>query len=303
MMRTTRFAFAAIAAAAFAIGGSGRFGAPAGAAIPPPADLPSGQTPPPLSATATPSPSGTVVKWSGQILDDRAGFVFFTTGDGFRLDPSVKIDDAKTGGPTALVPQTRVYARAAFDSGNGRVVELALSKTELPNEAGYGDVKRFAVALSTPAPNPDLGRPGQGFNGRPVLVTFTVEVPPRTPFSDSVYLATDASGWSATAIRMDRVDALHYRISQTLASGTRLLYRYTRGSWRSAETDQNGLEVRPGPPKRLLVVGNTDVESIQNIVYGWNDQNQQAPDLGSTIPTPFNPVPFNTPPLAPGARR
>ena len=302
MMRFTRLAFAAIAAAALVAGGSGRFG-PAGAAIPPPAEAPSGQTPPPLSATATPSPSGQVVKWSGQILDDRAGFVFFTTGDGFRLDPSLKIDDAKTGGATTLVPQTRVYARAAFDSGNGRVVELALSKTELPNEANYNSIKGFAVALSTPAPNPDLASSGKGFNGRPVLVTFTVEVPPRTPFGDSVYLATDASGWSATAIRMDRVDALHYRISQTLASGTKLLYRYTRGSWRSAETDQNGLETKPGPPKRYLVVGNGDVQSIQNIVYGWNDQNPQAPDLGSTIPTPFNPIPFNTPPLAaPGHR-
>ena len=298
-MTNTRFAFAVVAAAALALAAGGRF-VPAGAqAIPAPSDIPSGQTPPPLSATATPSPSGTVVKWSGQILDDRGGFVFFTTGDGFRIDPSVKIDDAKTGGATSLVPQTRVYARAAFDSGNGRVIELALSKTELPDAASYNDIKKFAVALSTPAPNPDLAHPGQGFNGRAVLVTFTVEVPPRTPFGDTVYLATDASGWSATAIRMDRVDALHYRVSQTFASGTRLLYRYTRGSWRSAETDQNGLEVKPGPPKRLLVVTNSDVESIQNIVYGWNDQNTNAPDLGSTVPTPFNPIPFQTPPLAP----
>ena len=78
------------------------------AAIPTPAAAASGDTPPPLGATATPLPAGQLVRFAGQILDDRAGFVFFTTGDGFRLDPNVKVDDAASGGATALVPTTRV---------------------------------------------------------------------------------------------------------------------------------------------------------------------------------------------------
>jgi len=40
---------------------------------------------------------------------------------------------------------------------------------------------------------------GDGFTGKPVLVVFTVQVPPKTPFGDTIYLATDVSGWSATA--------------------------------------------------------------------------------------------------------
>ncbi len=291
MTRTRRLAFSLLALTAASLAGAGNFSAPA-IALPIPSGLPSGQTPPPLSATATPSPSGRVVQWSGQILDDRAGFVFFTTGDGFRLAPAVKIDDAKTGGPTTLHAMTRVYARAGFDSGNGDVVELALSRTALPNAASYTDIKRFAVALSPTAPNPDLRRTVAGFSGRPVSVSFTVEVPPRTPFSDPVYLATDVSGWSATAIRMDRVDALHYRVSETYRSGTRILYRYTRGSWRSSERNQAGQEPRP----HLLAVENVDVQPVRDTVYAWGDQDQFAPDLGQTIPTPFNPIPFNTPP-------
>ncbi|GAC1310218.1 MAG: hypothetical protein NVSMB21_17780 [Vulcanimicrobiaceae bacterium] len=280
--------------ASLAIAATAPLGSTASAAVPTPAAAASGQTPPPLAATATPAPAGTLVKFTGQLLDDRGGFVFFTTGDGFRLDPSVKIDDAATGGPTALRPATRTYARATFDGATGRIVELGLSSRRLPDEASYDAVKRFAVALSTPAPNPDL-KGGEGFSGKPVLVTFTVEVPSKTPFGDAVYVATDTSAWSATAIRMNRIDGLHYRVSRPFASGTRFLYRYTRGSWRSAERGQNGLEVPPRP----FVVVNADVKAKNDIVYGWGDSDQFAPDFGAPIPTPFNPVPFVVPPTRP----
>ena len=287
-----RLWFAAIGAVALAIG-SGilpRVGSVTQAATPPPLTGPI-VTPPPLSATATPSPSGQLIRYSGQLLDYRKGFVFFTTGDGFRVAQTIKLDDVD-GKPTPLQPVTRLYARAAFDTGNGSVVELALSKTPLPNEAQYNEIKRFAVALSTPFPNPDL-KPGEGLTGKPVLVVFNVQVPPKTPFGDAVYVATDVSAWSATAIRMDRVDALHYRVSQDFASGTRFLYRYTRGSWRSAERGQDGLEVKP----RQFLVRNADVQRIDDTVYHWGDEDQAAPNLGNgPVPTPFNPLPFNTPP-------
>jgi len=261
------------------------------AAIPPPTTAVTGDTPPPLDATATPKPEGTLLRYTGQILDERKGYVFFTTGDAYRLAPDVKIDDAKSGGVTALLPETRTFARATFDGATGQVIELGLSPKRLPDEATYDQVKGFAVALSTPYANPDL-RPVGGFNGKPVLVVFTVEVPPDTPFSDTVYLATDASGWSATAIKMDRIDALHYRVARNLASGTKLLFRYTLGSWQSAERGQDGLEVTP----RVLTVHNSDVQTEKDIVYHWGGSNQFDPGNDQSIPTPFNPIPFNTPP-------
>ncbi len=294
MTTTYRLPAALLGLAALVLGTSGTLRGVALAALPTPAAAASAQTPPPLSATATPPPAGTLVRFTGQLLDDRAGFVFFTTGDGFRLDPGVKIDDAATGGPTTLTPTTRTYARATFDTATGRVVELALSTHRLPDEASYDSIKRFAVALSTPNANPDL-KGGEGLSGKPVLVTFTVEIPSKTPFSDAVYVATDTSGWSATAIRMNRIDALHYRVTRPFSSGTRFLYRYTRGSWRSAERGQNGLEV---PPRPFTVV-NADVKSKNDIVYSWGDADQFAPDLGRPIPTPFNPVPFVLPPRSP----
>jgi hypothetical protein len=290
-LRRASYLLTALLALWLANAGAAAPGQIAAASIPTPADSAVMQTPPPLSATATPSPSGRVVKYSGQLLDYGGGFVYFTTGDAFALDAAVKIDDAATGGPTKLTPQTRLYARASFDTGSGAVVELALSTKKLPDEASYDDVKKFAVALSTPFPNPDLVA-GEGFNGKPVPVTFLVEVPAKTPFSDQIYLATDASGWSSTAVRMDRVDGLHYRVTRSFASGTRLLYRYTRGSWQSADVDQNGIAMKP----RVLVVKNADYRVVRDIVYNWQDEDPFAPDNGSTLPTPFNPVPFNIPP-------
>jgi hypothetical protein len=288
--RPRRLAYAFVAALAL-LAGTGRTHADAGA-VATPEPLSSYATPPPLSATATPKPTGQLLRYAGRLLDVRRGFVFFTTGDGFRLDPNAKTVDAAGGGPTKLQAVTGTYARATFDESSGDVVELALSRNPLPSEANYEQIARFAIALSTPYPNPDLNTTKEGFNGKPVLVVFTVEVPPKTPFGDSIYLATDVSAWSATAIKMDRVDALHYRVSRDFNSGTHFFYRYTRGSWSSAERGQDGLEVKP----RELLVHNLDVQRVNNVVYHWGDENQFQPDLGQPAPTPYNPVPFNLPP-------
>ena len=307
-MMNLRIGAAAVALASIALASAGSSGEFAGAAaLPTPSGLASGQTPPPLTATATPAPTGTLKTFAGQILDERSGYLFFTTGDGFRLGPNVKIDDASTGGATTLVPATRLYGRATFDAA-GNVIELALSRRKLPDDSTYDDAKvedihqSYHVALSPDKPNPELERAPSaneggagGFTGGNVRVVFLVEVPPKTPFGDQVYIATDKSGWSATAIRMDRVDALHYRVSIDQPSGAKVSYKYTRGSWRSAERGENGIEAKP----RVLIVQNLDVQTKKDTVASWGDEDQFAPDLGGGVPTPFNPVPFNVPPPPP----
>jgi hypothetical protein len=294
-MRATRkrLAGALVAALAFGIAAAGSWH-PAGAAPQPSETLAPFNTPPPLSATATPRPAGELIRFATQLLDVRAGYVFFTTGDAFRLDPHVAIVDAATNGPPRVALATRTYARAVFDVNTGNVIALGLSRTPLPQEALYEQIKRFAVALSTPFPNPEL-RHTEGLTGAPVLIVFTVEVPAKTPFGSEVFLATDASGWSATAIKMDRIDALHYRVTRTFPSGAKLLYRYTRGSWQSSERGQDGLQEKP----RQLTVPNLDVRAVSDVVYHWGDENLFQPDLGQSVPTPFNPNPYITPPHGP----
>jgi hypothetical protein len=236
---------------------------------------------------------------TGQLLAYQDGYVFFTTGDGFHVAPHVVIHDAKTNGPATIVPAPRVYARATFDS-DGTVTQLDLSRSPLPQEGSFDQVSRFAVALSTPVPNPDLTQstpaPGQSlapqlrhFSGRPVLVTFTTQVPPNTPFTATVYITTDASGWNAQAIPMDRIDTLHYQITRRLNSGTIFRYLYDRGSFQSVEVGQNGLQKAP----RQIVVGDADVRVVTDQVYAWIDTTSGSYNQTPTgIPTPYNPAPF-----------
>jgi hypothetical protein len=257
------------------------------------------QTLPDINATATPMPTGAVLRYSGQLLDVRGGFVFFTTGDGFALDPQCRMVNAATGAPTTRAAVTGMYASASFDPQSGHVVELALSQTPLPQAASYGAIQHFAVALSTPYPDPDLAStpgsgsaPGGPYTGRRVLVQFTVQVPPTTPLTDDIYISTDQSQWNPQAIKLIRIDALHYRINSEFSSGTKLLYLYTRGSWRSVERGEDGLERSP----HVFIVGENDTQSHSDVVYHWSDELQGAPEAEpGSIPTPFNPYPFVTP--------
>jgi hypothetical protein len=255
---------------------------------------------------------------SGQLLAYQDGYVFFTSGDGFHVAHDVAIRDAKTGGATAVKPAPRVWARATFDS-SGTVTELDLSRDPLPPQGSFSDVQRFAVAISTPLPNPDLliyqptPAPGETmaaanvhYSGRPVLVTFIVQVPPYTPFTASVYISTDQAGWNAQAIPMDRVDALHYAITRRFNSGTIFRYIYDRGSLQSQEIAQNGLARVP----RNLAVTDADVRVIRDTVFAWQDSapgavNAPQPQI---MPTPYNPAPFPNlpsclPPPQPGGQR
>lgn len=242
--------------------------------------------------------AGPTIAVTGQMLAYQDGFVFFTTGDGFRVAPGIAIRNADGTGPTTIVPAPRVWARAHFDA-TGTVTELDLSRTPLPTEGSFGDVARFAVALTSPVPNPDLvpQTPGPGhplaatqhFSGRPVLVTFTVQVPPNTAFAASVYITTDASGWNAQAIPMDRIDTLHYQITRRLNSGTIFRYLYDRGSFQAVEIAENGLQRVP----RDIVVTDADVRVIRDTVYAWQDSLSNANGKQTNgLPTPYNPAPF-----------
>lgn len=236
---------------------------------------------------------------TGQLLAYQDGYVFFTTGDAFHVAPNVVIKDAATGGPATIVPGPRVYARATFDA-TGTVTELDLSRRPLPPQGNLSDVAQFAVALSPALPNPDLteATPGPGetpnshqhYSGKPVLVVFTVQVPPNTPLTTNMYMTTDQSGWNPQAIVMDRIDALHFRIVQRINSGSVFRYLYDRGSLQSEEVAENGIQRTP----RQIIVADSDVRAVNDTVYAWGDLiaggNQQLQPNG--LPTPYNPAPF-----------
>jgi len=235
---------------------------------------------------------------TGQILAYQGGYIFFTTGDGFHVSPTVEILDDKTREKSTRMPAVRAFARAIFNTA-GQVVEIDLSKAPLPIEPLPDDIAPFAVTASSPYPNPDLAAPGanstipgmHSFSGKLVLLTITVQIPPQTPPGAQVFITTDQSSWNPEEIQMTRIDALHFRVVRRIASGTILHYLYTRGSLQTEERGENGLDRDP----HQLIVTDADVRSINDVVYNWADllpgNNSQQIQPG-VIPTPYNPAPF-----------
>ncbi len=256
-------------------------------------------TPAPANAVLPPvtSAGSALIRFTGQLLDVRNGYAYFTTSDAFKISPALRIVSLDAGAPVRE-PTARLYARATLDPASGSIVELALTKRRLPQDAAYvqaySQAHAFVVAAASrtiPAPEIEYHGSGKPPTGRPVAVTFYVQIPPTTPLSDNVYITTDASAWVANAMRMDRIDALHYRLTRTYASGTKFAYRYTRGSWTSIEVGEDGLEDDP----HLFVVPEVDAKRLDNVVYRWSDQNPAQQQVGpDSIPTPFNPNPFGT---------
>jgi hypothetical protein len=258
-----------------------------------------------LFAVALVAATAPAISITGQLLAYQDGFVFFTSGDGFHVSPSIQILDDRTHHSSVHPPAPRDYARAVFDDA-GQVVELDLSRDPLPVEPLPDAVRKFVVVASSPYPNPELGevasRTANGvsktYSGKPVLVTISVEVPPTTPLNSQIFIATEDSQWNPQAIQLDRVDALHFRVTRRIASGTVLRYIYTRGSFQTEERGENGLDRSP----HLAVISDADVRTISDVVSNWADisatgRQQYQPNI---LPTPYNPAPFpNLPPGAP----
>ncbi|HEV2642229.1 MAG TPA: hypothetical protein VGT98_05965 [Candidatus Elarobacter sp.] len=98
-----------------------------------------------------------------------------------------------------------------------------------------------------------------------VTTTIDVTVPPRTPPGDDVYLSTERSSWSPSEVRMDRVDARHFRLVLRLHRGARVAFRVTRGSFgtieRNAARALPAAHIAPGEPDAHVTV----------VVAAWAD--------------------------------
>jgi hypothetical protein len=230
-----------------------------------------------------------LVRLTGQLLDVRNGYVYFTSGDAFKLADAPRIADYDTGKPTTLQPRPKLYARAILDPATKQVVELDLTTRRLPSDAQYAEVAQ-TYTQTKPATQKAPEIVGKRLTGRDVAVSLTVTVPPTTPLNADVYLSTDAGGWNPREIKLDRIDGQRYRAVRHYASGTQFAVRATRGSWNSVGRDKFGLEAKP----QSFSVPEVDAIGYDIIVYSWSDDRGNAPQQAApgAIPTPFNPNPF-----------
>jgi len=258
-------------------------------AAPTPSPSPSPAPDASATATASPSPAPTpqFINYTGQLLDVRDGFVYFTSGDVFPTVPVLRIIDGDTGLATTKTPLPKMFARATFDPTSGKIIELAITRRRVPTSQSIAAVAAYAVPPTKGAPAPEIA--GPGVTGKQVAVVFEVTAPPTTAFTDNLYISTDASQWNPQAIKLDRVDSYKYRAERYFASGTKFAYRVTRGTWNSVERGEDNLDA---PPHQFFV---REVDSLvaRTIVYHWSDENPAAEGAGpNSIPTPYNSNPF-----------
>jgi hypothetical protein len=314
MIKTTAvlvLAFAVIATSAGAATPSGE-PTPAPPAAAPPTAAPAAQsTIAPTAPTATPptagpsasssasasgaaavaspavSPPANLVQFTGQLLDVRGQYVYFTTGDAFPTVDALRVVDYFTGAPTTVAPAAKMFARVTIDPVSKNVTEIAITKRRLQSSEGLGPASAFVVVGSKPVPAPEIA--GQPVTGKQVAVLFEVTVPPTTAFTDQIFISTDASEWNPTAIKLDRVDAYKYRAQRFFASGTKFAYRVTRGSWNSVERGEDNLDSAP----HQFFVREVDSLVARVVVFHWSDEHGVQQGAGpDSLPTPYNPSPF-----------
>ncbi|MDQ2817086.1 MAG: hypothetical protein M3T49_02585 [Candidatus Eremiobacteraeota bacterium] len=238
------------------------------AALPTPIPRASQTLPPDAAA---PSPTPLPLRFSGQVIDFERGFLVFASGDALRLAAGAPIVDDRSGTKPAFRLDPGFYALVKIDPASSRVASVRVSQRSIPGGLPAAQIPRqYVVQASSPVPNPDLAPKKSAYGSKlsaDVLVSVTVQVPPETPYTDDVYIATDTSGWNARAIRLQRVDGLHFKIDIRLRGGTDFHYLFTRGSWRSVERDRAGLERKA----RDFYVPGGDAQTIDNTVYRWAD--------------------------------
>jgi hypothetical protein len=262
---------------------------PVPVATPTPVPTPTGvpTAAPTTAASANPTPPSNLVTYTGQLLDYRNNYVYFTSGDAFPAIELPRIIDYMTSQPTSVPPRAKMFAQATFDPATKKIIQLAITTHRLVTSQTLGPVSAFVVVGSTPVPAPEIA--GQAITGKQVAVVFEVTVPPTTNFSDNVFISTDSSDWNPTAIKLDRVDAYKYRALRYFASGTKFAYRVTRGTWNSVERGEDNLDTAP----HQFFVREVDSLAARVTVYHWSDERGSSLGTGpNSIPTPYNPSPF-----------
>ena len=257
---------------------------PASAATTTPA---SSASPPAPVASANPSPPANLLQYTGQLLDVRNNYVYFSSGDAFGASDPLRVVNYDTGAPTSVTPVAKMFARATFDKTTHKIIELAITTKRLPFTQDSSALIGYSVQKSQGGSAPELV--GQLLTGKQVAVTFEVTAPPTTAITDTLYITTDSGGWNPQQIKLDRVDAYKYRAQRFYASGTKFAYRVTRGSWNSVERGEDNLD----PAAHLFFVREVDSLAARVTVYHWSDENPAHQQAGpNAIPTPYNSNPF-----------
>jgi hypothetical protein len=160
------------------------------------------------------------------------------------------------GATCAAVVPGRALTIAIADDGRATPQVPPAPTGATPRPAA--EIPRTAFVLA-PAANGDADQTAL------VTIQILVTVPPRTPPTDDIYVSTERSNWSPSEVRMDRVDARHFRLTVQLHRGAQLAFRITRGSAATMERD-----AARALPKAHVAVGEPNAR-VEVDVPAWAD--------------------------------
>lgn len=105
-------------------------------------------------------------------------------------------------------------------------------------------------------------------------ITFRVSVPATTPAGDTLWISGDVpelGGWNGAGVPFVRADEHWHDATVTLARGTVIEFKVTRGSWGTVE---KGIDGRELSNRRYQVAGD---DTLLMAVGAWRDQVETVP--------------------------
>jgi hypothetical protein len=192
----------------------------------------------------------------GVALVAENGYLVFTTGDAVKLAPGVATNGVTLGKTVRVVLDPLTHLATALDADPG---------AEEPGDVDASALPRAYVAVDPRSAQAVSATRGASAQAGLATVTIDVRVPDDTPPGDDIYLATDRSGFSASELRLNRVDAHRWSIALQLPALSTLHYLFTRGSYATVERTRGG---GIAPARGLTAAGRTTVDDA---VARWAD--------------------------------
>ena len=174
------------------------------------------------------------------------------------------------------VPDADLYRYEVYhgDAAGGPYVKLAnvlapaveYTDMNVVRDATYYYVVLAAdISFNQSAFSDELAATAQA---RPVQVTFNATLPDTTPDGDDIYVAGSFNGWDPAGTLMTRT-GLFATVTLELDEGTRIEYKYTRGSWTYVEKDADCNEI--GNRTATILYGTDGTMALDDIVLNWRN--------------------------------
>lgn len=179
------------------------------------------------------------------------------SGAAWTTSPGVKMEDSEIAGYSKLTVNlgTATSMQAVFNNGSGAWDNNGGRNYTFP--AGVSTFNNGTITSGAPTTAVQEG------------LTIRLTVPGNTPANESIYIATNISGWnpSDNSNKLTRNEDGTYSITLPIASGTKLEFKFTRGTWNNVEVNASGSDL-----SNRTYTMNSSSQQLDLTVQKWKDK-------------------------------